>query len=84
MKPLFALLMAGALAAQTGDPILRILTQEMERSRGLRVAGGSDVPYFFEYTVDDVRSYILSTSLGGVIDETRNRMRVAAGAGTGG
>ncbi len=76
MKQLLALLLTTGLVAQSTDPILRILTQEMERSRGLRIAGGSDIPYFFEYSIDDVRSYLLSTSLGGVIEELRNRARV--------
>ncbi len=76
MKPLLLLFAASSLFGQSADPVLRILSQEMERSRGLRIAGGSDVPYFFEYSVDDVRSYTLSATLGGVIDENRNRMRI--------
>ncbi|MBY0502467.1 MAG: hypothetical protein K2X03_01065 [Bryobacteraceae bacterium] len=76
MKPLVYCLLAGSLAAQSTDPILKVLTQEMERSRGLRIAGGADVPYFFEYSVDDVRSYVVNATLGGLIDETRNRARV--------
>lgn len=75
-KQLIALLLAGSLGAQTADPVLTILKQEMERSRGLRVAGGSDVPYFFEYTVDDVRSYTLSATLGGLVDEVHSRARI--------
>jgi TldD protein len=76
MKPLLALVLAGSLTAQTADPILKILGQEMERSRGLRVAGGSDIPYFFEYAIDDVRTYIVNASFGGVVDEVRSRARV--------
>ncbi len=76
MKSLFALLFAASLFAQPVDPILRVLKEEMERSRGLRIAGGSDVPYFFEYSVDDVRGYTVTATLGGLIDETHNRNRV--------
>ncbi len=76
MKQILALFLTTSLLAQTTDPILRMLTQEMERSRGLRVAGGSDIPYYFEYSVDDVRSFLFSASLGGTIEEIRNRARV--------
>ncbi len=68
--------LTGGLWAQSTDPILRILKEEIERSRGLRIAGGADIPYFFEYSVDDVRAYTLSATLGGVTDEIRNRARV--------
>ena len=80
MRPMLGLLLASCAMAQslapTADPIPRILKQEMERSRGLRIAGGADVPYYFEYSIDDVRSYIVNATLGGVIDEARNRSRV--------
>ena len=76
MKPFIALLLAPFVLAQSNDPILRVLTAEMERSRGLRIAGGADVPYYFEYSIDDIRSYALNATLGGVIDENRNRLRV--------
>jgi predicted Zn-dependent protease len=76
MRRVVAFFLAATLGAQTGDPILTILKQEMERSRGLRIAGGRDVPYYFEYSIDDVQSYVVNTTLGGLIDEVRNRARV--------
>ena len=53
---------ATRLAAQgpaDADVILRAMRDELERSRQLRVVGGSgdDTPYFISYTFDDNDSF---------------------------
>lgn len=63
-------------ATTPDDPVLRAMREEMERARQLRVAGGVDVPYFFEYALDSVRGYAIEASLGGIVNERRNQIRI--------
>ena len=71
---------AGRLGAQNGaggDVILEAMRDELERSRQLRVVGGSgdDTPYFISYTLDDNDSFEVTASFGAVTATSRNRFR---------
>lgn len=70
------LLTAQPQAAASKDIVLEAMRAEMQRARGLRGAGGMDVPYFFEYSLDDVRGYSVTATLGGVLSERQTRLRV--------
>jgi hypothetical protein len=60
------------------DVILRAMKDELERSRQLRVVGGSgdDTPYFISYTLDDNDAFEVDASFGAVTTTARNRFRL--------
>ena len=60
------------------DVILRAMKDELERSRQLRVVGGSgdDTPYFISYTLDDNDAFEVDASFGAVTTTSRNRFRL--------
>ncbi len=60
------------------DVILRAMKDELERSRQLRVVGGSgdDLPYFISYTLDDNDAFEVNASFGAVTTTSRNRFRL--------
>jgi TldD protein len=62
-------------AAPDADPVLAAMISELERSKGLRLASLEDT-YFIEYSMDDVRSLTINSSLGAVVAKSGNRMRV--------
>lgn len=78
IRSLTAALAATTLLAQTQtDAVLQAMKTEMDRARALKVAGGgADIPYFFEYALDDGRSFSVVASLGGLISERSGRQRV--------
>ena len=63
-------------AAPTKDVILEAMRTEMQRARNLRGTGGLDIPYYFEYALDEVRGYSVTAVLGGVLSERETRVRV--------
>jgi TldD protein len=67
------------LWAQEGndDVVLRAMRDELERSRQLRVVGGSgdEIPYFISYTLSDTDSFTVSAAFGAVNGVTRSRYR---------
>jgi TldD protein len=72
---------ASRLLAQQGsgdDVILKAMHDELERSRQLRVVGGTgdDTPYFISYTLDDNDSFEVTASFGAVTGTARNRFRL--------
>ena len=71
---LFACLTA-VCDAQAGDPLLRAMRDELDRSRGLKVLS-LGAPYFIEYTVEDGDSFEVSASLGGLVSVRRARFRL--------
>lgn len=76
-RALLSFCTALTLAAQpAADVVMQAMKTEMQRARALRVAGGQDVPYFFEYALDDGRAYSAVASLGGLINERNGRQRV--------
>jgi len=60
------------------DVILRAMKDELERSRQLRVVGGSgdDLPYFISYTLDDNDAFEVNASFGAVTTTSHNRFRL--------
>lgn len=74
---LCCLTLAAQPARQTGaDPVIEAMKAEMQRARALKVAGGQDVPYFFEYALDDGQQYSVVATLGGLVSERKSRNRV--------
>jgi len=70
-----------AAFAQTldDDVILRAMRDELDRSRQLRVIGGSDdAPYFISYTLSDVESFHVNASMGAAVSVSRNHARIPA------
>lgn len=65
-------------AGGADDVLLRAMRDELERSRQLRVMGGStdEVPYFISYTISDQNDLSVAASLGSITVSTRNRFRV--------
>lgn len=68
-----------ALAQDTSaiktDPLLRALKDEMAHSRKLRIVS-LDAPYFFEYRVEDTKSYSISATLGALLSARESHVRV--------
>jgi TldD protein len=62
-------------AVPDGDPVLKAMRDEMERSRQLRIAGGADAPYYFSYSLTDAENLRISASLGSVFSVNRQRFR---------
>jgi hypothetical protein len=68
-------LLPALAVAEDADPLLRALTDELERSRQLRIAG-LDAPYFIEYRVEDTNSYSISATLGALISLRESHVRI--------
>lgn len=79
MKTVLLLSSAAALlysqAAPPNDPLLSAMKDEVERSKTLQISS-LDKPYFIEYTVEDVQTYSVSATLGGILAQNSNRARV--------
>lgn len=83
MRPAVAAWLAGVLLAASAaaapapapGPVLSAMEDELKRSRTLALPG-LERPYFIEYTIDDVRSFAVSATGGGVVSVRRRRMRV--------
>jgi len=71
-----ACLTVAPLVAQDNDILLHAMHDEMGRIPELRVVGGSDPPYLIRYTLDDADTWVATASLGGLLGETRSRVRV--------
>ena len=65
-----------ARSPQGADAVIDAMKAEMTRARALRIAGGADVPYYFEYALDDGYQYSAVATLGGLISERKSRSRV--------
>lgn len=72
---LLALLTAATAFAQSDDPILRAMRDELSRSRSLKVLS-LEAPYFIEYTLEDGDSLVVSASLGGLVSVRHDRFRL--------
>ncbi|MGH9628486.1 MAG: metallopeptidase TldD-related protein, partial [Bryobacteraceae bacterium] len=57
------------------DVLLRVMRDELDRSRTLTLAN-LDKPYYIEYVVDDLDSFSVSASLGGILSQNRTRVRL--------
>jgi len=80
MRRLLPALLMFALSSQAQpaptDTVIQAMKMEMDRAKSLRVTAGRFTPYFFEYSLDDGRSYSAIASLGGLINERNTRHRV--------
>lgn len=68
---------SGAGQTTDGDVILKAMRDELERSKQLRVPGGSrdDIPYFISYVLDDSESVTITAALGAVTSNSRGKYR---------
>ena len=62
-------------SAQDADPILRAMKDELERSRQLRIVS-LDPPYFFEYRIEDTKSYTIAATLGALVGMRESDVRI--------
>jgi hypothetical protein len=70
------LFFAGVTAAQDAtDPVLRAMRDELARSHELRVLD-LEAPYFVEYSMEDLNSFEVSASLGGLLSVRHDRLRL--------
>ncbi|MFB3825847.1 MAG: metallopeptidase TldD-related protein [Bryobacteraceae bacterium] len=74
MKRLALLLLFPCAAPAAGDA-LSAMRDELARSRALRVPN-LDAPYFIEYALDDAESVAISATLGGIVSQRRERVRL--------
>ncbi|MCW5976968.1 MAG: hypothetical protein KIT09_02770 [Bryobacteraceae bacterium] len=65
----------GQPGSGNGDPILKAMEAELERSAALQLAE-MEKPYFIEYALDDVRSFSVSATLGALVAKDGNHFRV--------
>ncbi len=73
---IFSLLAAAGAFAQTGDDaILRAMRDELNRSRNLKVLS-LEAPYYIDYSIDDMSSFEVSASLGGLVLLRHSQVRL--------
>lgn len=75
MKCVWLLATAGMLWAQADDAILRAMREELARSKSLRVVA-PEKPYYFEYALDDVEMMNIHGSLGALVQQRKNHLRI--------
>src|SRR4051794_29834083 len=63
-----------AASNASSDAIIRVMRDELERSRQLGIAGQQ--PYYMEYALDDADSFSASASLGGLVGSNHSRFRL--------
>jgi TldD protein len=63
------------LPAQTNDPLLRAMQQELDREKGLLLPG-MQKPYFVEYRLDDINTYEAVANYGALTREEPGHQRV--------
>jgi hypothetical protein len=62
-------------AASSSEVVLNAMKDELARARTLTIAS-LDAPYFVEYSLEDVQSFSVSATLGGLFSTAQNRFRV--------
>lgn len=65
-----------AQTAQVNDPLLRAMSEELQREREQLVLPGMQRPYFIEYRLEDIHSYEAVANYGALTSETENHQRV--------
>jgi predicted Zn-dependent protease len=63
-------------AAQTDDPILKAMQEELNREKNQLVLPGMQQPYFIEYRLDDFSSYEAVANYGALTREEEGHQRV--------
>jgi hypothetical protein len=74
-KPVEAKPVAAKPGQASSDIILRAMKDELARARTLSIAS-LDQPYYVEYSLEDVQSFSVSATLGGLFTTSQNRFRV--------
>jgi hypothetical protein len=64
-----------ALCAQSSDPVLDAMRDELKRSMTLKVPN-LEAPYFIQYTIDEGENFSVSATLGGIVSRRRERFRL--------
>ena len=59
-----------------GIDLLRLMKEELERSKALRIAAEGERPYFIEYAIDDAMGFTVSASLGALLARNATRYRL--------
>ena len=67
--------LALGVEAQTPDPLLRAMHDEIERSRKLTVPN-LEAPYFIEYLMEQSENFSVAASLGGLVSLRHDRFRI--------
>lgn len=62
--------------AQTTDPLLTAMQQELAREKELLILPGMQRPYFMEYRLEDLQSYEALANYGALTREEQNHQRV--------
>ncbi len=65
---------SGPAATPAGDPIVRAMHDEIDRSLKLSVPN-LEAPYFIQYLMDDADGFTVSATLGGLTGRRRDRFR---------
>lgn len=65
-----------ALRAQTADPILTSMQDELHREKELLILPGMQRPYFIEYRLEDIQQLELVANYGALTTENNSRQRV--------
>jgi TldD protein len=74
LSPALLLLLA-VLPCHAQDPILRAMHDELARAHDLKVLD-LEAPYFVEYTIEDLKSFSVSATLGGLLSVRPEQIRV--------
>lgn len=71
------LALSALLVAQSPeqDPVLRAMTDELARSKALRVTD-LDKPYYIGYAIEDADTFTATATFGGLLSSNRNRSRI--------
>ena len=69
----FCLAVLSALA-ETPDPILRAMSDELARSREMKFTN-LEKPYYINYTLDDADAFSASATLGGLLSSNHTHFR---------
>jgi len=77
MIPLLFTLALAAAPDTAQDPVLRAMTDELARTKSLKLPD-SPAPYFASTTVVDVDQVVVAASLGALVDSTTNENRIVS------
>jgi len=73
---LFATVFTASTRAQSDDPMLKAMKEELAREKSQLVLPGMEAPYFIEYRMDDFHTYEAVANYGALTREEESRQRV--------
>ncbi|MFM8914644.1 MAG: hypothetical protein ACKOE6_17250, partial [Flammeovirgaceae bacterium] len=68
-------LCCAGVQAQVADPLIKVVEEEMAREWG-QLQKAQQPPYFLSYRITDNRSFRLRGSLGSLVDDNKDRVRI--------